>query len=187
VSRETQERGRWIEGRWLLGVGLLAVAIGFGLFFRAATAGAELITLGILIAALGAVIDRTSKVKVSAAGLEVDLTDRPNGSQFVRAVAQASDGSLASMIPLLCDDFDVATTTIELPKTYDGHTLRDDGLAWLRQELNISVFAVRRPTDPHWRGGGRITEMRLVTGTHLAVAGDPGDLEVMKRRLEGSD
>lgn len=174
-----------IEGRWLLFVGLLAVVIGIGAFFRATTAGAELITLGVVIAALGAVIDRTKKVKLTASGFEADLSDRPHGAQFARAAAQASDDALESMIPLLCDDFDVATMTVELPAAYDGETLIGPKLQWLRREMNVLVFAVKRPTDPHWRGGGRISEMRLPVGTSLAVAGDEAALNAMKPRFEG--
>src|SRR5579871_5120632 len=119
-----------IEGKWLLFVGLLAVAIGIGAFFRAATAGTTLITLGIIIAALGAVIDRTRKVKLTATGFEADLSGLENGEAFVRAAAQASDDALESMIPLLCDDVDVATTTIELPSRFDGEQLTGDALCF---------------------------------------------------------
>jgi hypothetical protein len=176
-----------IEGRWLLGVGSVAVALGIGAFFRAATAGAELVTLGIVIAALGAIIDRTKKVKLSATGFEADLSDHPHGQQFVKAAARATDESLEAMIPLLCDDFDVATAVVELPARYDGHLLTEDGLKWLRQELNVQVFAVKRPADPHWRGGGRISTLRLPAGTHLAVAGDEADIKALEERLKGDE
>jgi hypothetical protein len=178
---------RRIEGRWLLFVGLLSVVIGLGAFFRAATAGAELITLGIVVAALGAVIDRTKTVKLTATGFEADLSGRENGEAFVRAAAQASDKSLQSMIPLLCDDVDVATSTVELPGHFDGEQLVGEQLCWIRKELNVLVFAVKRPTDRHWRGGGRIAELRLPAGTHLAVAGDRADLKALNARLEGGN
>ncbi|MEJ7791981.1 MAG: hypothetical protein WKF65_08430 [Gaiellaceae bacterium] len=153
--------------------------------FASTTLGVPIIALSLLISAFSAFVDRTRKAKLSATGLEVDLSDRPHGAEFAQAAAGASDRALEAMIPMLEEDVDVATAVVVLPAAYEGITLTDPRLQWIRQELNISVFAAKRLHDPCWRGGGRISTLRLGAGTELAAAGDRADIQELARRLEG--
>lgn len=174
------------EGRLVLCVGIVGLLVGAAITaFASAALGVPVIVLSLLISVFSAFVDRTRKAKLSATGLEVDLSDRPHGAEFAEAAAGASDRALEAMIPMLEDDVDVATAVVRLPAAYEGTTLTDPRLQWIRQELNISVFAAKRPHDPCWRGGGRISTLRLVAGTELAAAGDGADVQELARRLEG--
>jgi len=173
------------EGTVLVVLGLLAMVVGIVIMVASSvTIGAGVFMLALVIAAFGAVADRAKKAKLSATGLEVDLSDRPHGADFVQAAARATDSSLLTMIPLLAEDVDVASAVVTLSADYDGKTLTEPDLQWIRQDLNISVFAAKRPKDATWRGGGRISTLRLAAGTELAVAGDRADIQELMRRFE---
>ncbi len=173
------------EARVILIVGFVGMVVGVAIMASSSVAiGAGVFTLALVIAAFGAVADRAKKAKLTAAGLEVDLSDRPHGLTFVQAAASATDSSLETMIPLLAEDVDVSTAVVTLSAKYDGKNLTEPDLQWIRQELNVSVFAAKRPNDSTWRGGGRISTLRLGTGTELAVAGDGPDIQELIRRFE---
>jgi hypothetical protein len=175
------------ERRSLLVIGAVAVVVGFGLVFESAAVGGAVLVFGFIIAALGAFIGRATRIKLTATGVDADLSGQPHGAEFARAAAGASDESLEAMIPLLREDLDVATAVISLPADLDGTTLVDQALHWMRQEYNVQVFAAKRPSDRHWRGGGRISTLRLTAGTELAVAGDRADIAALKQRLKRSE
>jgi Trk K+ transport system NAD-binding subunit len=173
------------EGRVVIAVGIVGMAVGVGIMVLSSVAlGVPVFSVALVISAFAPFADRTKKAKVGATGFEVDLSDHPHGAGFVQAAAHASDRALEAMIPLLAEDVDVATAVVVVPAAYAGATLTDARLQWIRRELNIAVFAAKRPDDPTWRGGGRISTLRLVAGTELAVAGDRADIQELERRLE---
>jgi hypothetical protein len=133
---------------------------------------------------------RAVSFKLTPRGIEADLSGQPSGRAFVKAAAQASDESLAAMIPLLLDDVDCASGVLMLPARYDGLRLSDEGdpgLTWIRQTCNVQVFAVKLPGEATWLGGGRITELPLRTGTELAVSGTSEEIDAVRTRFREGD
>jgi hypothetical protein len=73
---------------------------------------------------------------------------------------------------------------LEVGPAFDGKRLVDPELAWPRQELNITIFALQRSGDgDEWCGGGRISTMTLPQGTRLAVLGERSDIDIARDRL----
>ena len=128
--------------------------------------------------------DRLRKLVLTLFGakLEAELADKEHGDEFAEAAKDAPDSVLEAVIPLLRED--VASDVIEVGPTYNGKRLIDPELSWLRQELNIHVFAVNRPGDGEkWSGGGRISELPLPTGSRPAVVGEKPDIVAAEPRL----
>jgi hypothetical protein len=172
------------EGRVVVSAGIVGMIVGVAIMlFSSVPIGAPIFGLSLVITVFSAFADRTRRAKLSATGMELDLSDKPHGEEFVEAAAQASDRALEAMIPLLAEDVDVATAVVVLPARFEGTTLTDERLQWVRQELNVAIFGAKRPGDACWRGGGRISTLRLTAGTELAAAGDRADIEELVRRL----
>ena len=104
-------------------------------------------------------------------GFEGTLFDRPLGHQLLEAAEEAPDSALAAVIPLLRED--AASAVVAVPEEYDGRRLVDPELQFVRQQLNVTVFALKRPSDEKWCGGGRLSTTILTAGTELAVLGSP--------------
>lgn len=163
-------------------IGALAAIIIGGLLLLVGTAlAAPFLFLGVvLLAFAGYSFDRFS---VSGLGFKMEATirEREHGKEFLVAAATAPDMALAAVIPLLRRD--VASEVIKLPPAYDGLALTDADLTWIRQKFNATVFAVRRPGDEEWSGGGRISDLRLPEGSEIALLGERADLDQVAQRL----
>ena len=121
-------------------------------------------------------------LKAFGAHLEARLAEKEHGDEFAEAAREAPDSVLEALIPLLRED--VASDVLELPSAYAGKRLVDPELAWLRPELNVTVFAINRPGDGDaWTGGGRVSTLPLPAGTKLAVLGEAPDIAAAITRL----
>lgn len=144
--------------------------------------GAALVVVGVFLWAIAGSTIRRLVLNVLGAKLEADLANKEHGDEFADAAKDAPDSVLEAVIPLLRED--VASDVIEVGPSLNGKRLIDPELAWLRQELNVTVFAVNRPGDGEtWTGGGRISQLPLPTGTKLAVLGEQPDIVAAEERL----
>jgi hypothetical protein len=149
-------------------------------------AGGVLIVLGVLLFALAGMADRWKGLAVHALGVSLDakLAEKAHGDEFKDAAEDAPDSVLEAVIPLLRQD--VGSDVLTVGETFDAKRLIDPELTWLRQELNVTVFALQRPGDgDQWIGGGQISTMALPQGTRLAVLGERADIEMARDRLAG--
>ena len=164
--------------------GFLALVLGALLLLVGVAVAAPFLGLGIILIAFAGYSFR--KFSFSGLGFKVEATmrEREHGKEFLLAAATAPDSALSSVIPLLRRD--VASDILVLPAPYDGQPLTSEHLNWLRQEFHVTAFAIRRPGSEEWAGGGRISDMRLPSGTELAVLGEQADIEQVRRRLEAS-
>jgi hypothetical protein len=162
--------------------GLIAIILGALLLLVGVAIAAPFLVLGILLISFAGY--SFSKFSFSGLGIKVEATmrEREHGKEFLVAAATAPDAAISSVIPLLRRD--VASDVVTLSPPYDGQPLTSDRLSWIRQEFNITVFALRRPGDDDWSGGGRISDMRLPSGSELAVLGDQADIDQVRRRLQ---
>jgi hypothetical protein len=146
--------------------------------------GLPLVVLGVFLWALAGAGGRIRRLALNLVGakLEAELADKKHGDEFAEAAKEAPDSVLEAVIPLLRED--VASDVIEVGPSFDGKRLVDPELAWLRQELNVTVFALNRPGDgERWTGGGRISEIQLPAGSRLAVLGERPDILSAESRL----
>jgi len=144
--------------------------------------GAALVVVGVFLWAIAGSTIRRLVLNVLGAKLEADLANKEHGDEFADAAKDAPDSVLEAVIPLLRED--VASDVIEVGPSFNGKRLVDPELAWLRQELNVTVFAVNRPGDGEtWTGGGRVSQLPFPTGTKLAVLGEQPDIVAAEERL----
>src|SRR5205807_430987 len=101
-----------------------------------------LVVLGIVFLALAGIADRWQRLAVKLLGvdLEAELAKKEHGDEFVEAAKKAPDSVLEAVLPLLRDD--VASDVAEVGPTFAGKRLIDPELAWVRQDLNVTVFAI---------------------------------------------
>ena len=164
--------------------GLLAAILGCILLLIGKGGGLALIILGVCGIMVAGVADQWKLFHFKGLGVDVEtgFYEKEHGVEFVAAAVKAPDTTLAAVIPLLRQD--AASSVLELPAHLGGRRLRDPELSWVRQELNVTVFAIQRPADGQaWCGGGRISEMVLPATTKLAVVGDKSDIGVVRERL----
>jgi hypothetical protein len=162
--------------------GLLAVVAGALLLLVGVVVAAPFLGLGIILIAFAGY--SFTHFSFSGLGFKVEATmrEREHGKEFLIAAATAPDSAVSSVIPLLRRD--VASDILVLPAAYHGQPLTSEHLSWLRQEFHVTAFALRRPGSEEWSGGGRISDVRLPTGSELAVLGEQADIEQVKSRLE---
>jgi hypothetical protein len=164
--------------------GVGSVVLGLVLLDISRGAGFSLIALGIVVWVLAGTADRWERFAVDllGLGLEANLARKEHGNEFKEAAKDAPDGVLESVIPLLRQD--VASDVLEVGQAFHEKRLVDPELTWLRQDLNVTVFAIQRPGDGEaWVGGGQISAMSLPMGTRLAVLGDRPDIDLARNRL----
>jgi len=167
----------------LSGLGAIVLLLGGWRLNEGGVAGVPLIIIGCGVMLIAAFFDRIKSWKVGPSGFAGELYERAHGVELVQAAARAGDSALAAVMPLLRED--VASGVVIVPSHYDGKRLVDPELHFLRQELNVTVFALRRPGDQKWCGGGRVSTTVLAAGTELAVAGEPADITHLRRRFAG--
>jgi hypothetical protein len=164
--------------------GLASFTLGCLLIATGTTGGLTLAVLGTFLWFLAGAANRLQHLVLKAFGahLEARLAEKEHGDEFADAAKNAPDSVLEAVIPLLRED--VASDVLELPDAYAGKRLVDPELAWLRQELNVTVFAINRPGDGDaWTGGGRVSTLPLPAGTKLAVLGEAPDIAAARARL----
>lgn len=146
-------------------------------------AGYAFLALGILLLALAGSAHRWEHLAVKLLGvdLEAQLGRKKHGEEFVEAAKKAPDSVLEAVLPLLRDD--VASDVVEVGPTFAGRRLIDPELAWMRKDLNVTVFAIERPGDQAWMGGGRVSTTPLPEGTKLALLGERPDVNTAVERL----
>jgi hypothetical protein len=147
-------------------------------------ARAAFVGVGIFLWAIAGTAHRLENLafRVLGVSLEARLSKKEHGDEFAEAAKEAPDSVLEAVIPLLRED--VGSDVVELGPSYDGKRLVDPELAWLRPELNITVFAINRPGDgDRWTGGGRVSELQLPAGTKLALVGERADIAAAAERL----
>jgi hypothetical protein len=169
---------------WLLMIGGGAAAIlGVWLVLESALLGSFVVLMGIGLLLVGAFFDRMESWSFGVHGIAAKVFDRPHGRELIEAAADAPDSALEAVIPLLRED--AASDVLVLPDAFDGKRLIDPELQFIRQELDITVFAVLRPGDEKWAGGGRVSTTLLPRGTKLAVIGEGASIEILRQRMGG--
>jgi hypothetical protein len=163
---------------------IVSLVLGTVLVLAGAWSGALFWIIGIFLLAISGSAHRLKRLvfRLRGAVLEAELAEKEHGDEFAEAAKKAPDSVLEAVIPLLRED--AASDVIELGAAFSGKRLVDPELMWIRQELNVTVFAVNRPGDgEQWSGGGRISDMQLPEGTKLAVVGERADIRAAEERL----
>lgn len=89
--------------------------------------------------------------------------------EVIRAICKAPHHSLAGILPFLSGH--VFSGVLIVPVEYEGRRLKDPELQFIRQELQISVVALRHNGAEEWLAGGAVSETRLELRTELLVCG----------------
>jgi hypothetical protein len=76
---------------------------------------------------------------------------------------------LVGILPYLAGH--VTSAIVTVPSHYEGHRLKDNGLQFIRQDLQVSVVALRHEGDSEWLAGGALSETPLTDGAELLVCG----------------
>lgn len=165
--------------------GLASFFVGVGYAAAGNSAEYGFLVVGIFLLAIAGMADRIERLafKLFGVDLEAQLSKKEHGDEFIEAAKSAPDSALEAVLPLLRDD--VASDVLEVGPAHAGKRLVDPELAWLRQELNVTVFAIQRPGDERWSGGGRVSTTALPEGTKLAVLGERPDVTAAGNRLSG--
>jgi hypothetical protein len=163
---------------------VLSIVLGLVFLTVETAAAVGLVVLGVLLLAISGTANRWEHLVVRVLGVSLDasLAMKEHGPEFAEAARNAPDSALEAVIPLLRQD--VASDVLEVAGVHADKRLIDPELSWLRQELNVTVFAVHRPGDnDRWSAGGAISTLSLPEGTRLAVLGDRADIENARQRL----
>lgn len=76
---------------------------------------------------------------------------------------------LVGILPYLAGH--VTSAIVMVPSQYEGHRLKDDGLQFIRKDLQVAVVALRHDGDSEWLAGGAVSETPLTDGAELLVCG----------------
>jgi hypothetical protein len=154
-------------------VGLVLLVLGLATVGDADTSGAVLFVLG-----GGALITATfvSRLEGTFRIGPLQLTLR---EQVMKATRAADERTLAGILPLLTSE-DVSITTLALPGRFEGLSLIDEGLAFLRKQLNVSVIGVLPNGQERWVAGGAVSELQLHEADQILVAGHPDTLSYLR-------
>jgi proteasome lid subunit RPN8/RPN11 len=154
------------------GMALLALTWG-GIVKGSDAAAASLAILGggaLILAPFAPHIEGTLKM----GALEMSIRQR-----LIGAAVKTSEDNLEGVLALL-ESEDIGVEQISLPSGYTGKTLTSPELQHVRQDLKLSVIAIRRPGEPLWVAGGQISDEPLPDGTTLLVAGPPESLRAFR-------
>jgi hypothetical protein len=88
---------------------------------------------------------------------------------------------LAGILPYLAGH--VTSAIISVPARYEGHRLKDESLQFIRQELQVSVVAVRHQGDTEWLAGGAVSETPLTEDAELLVCGPKRAVATLRGRF----
>lgn len=172
-DRQTNSDG-W-SGRgitvYLLGVGLLFLVAAWVAIVKdsqaAAASFAVLAGGALIVAPFSPYLE--GRLRIGA----VELTLR---QRAIDAVKTAPVEEVEGILPILESEA-VGVRQFPLPRAFEEKSLTSDDLSFLRQELKLSVIAVRPPGESQWLAGGEISEMLLRPGSTLLVAGPRAALQ----------
>jgi hypothetical protein len=174
-NKRSASAQNWFRRYWdvayLVVAGGAILLVGWGAIVRgaqAASAALALIGGGALVVAPFA---HRLQGRLRIGGVEMNLQQR-----VVEEALGASPEALKGVLPLL-ESREVATRVVPLPDRMADHALTE--LEFVRKELQVSVIAVRLPTENHWRAGGQVSDLRLSRGTELLVAGPPDSIQAL--------
>jgi hypothetical protein len=156
--------------------GLLSLGVGGLMLFAGTAVAVPFLVLGIVLFSFAPYRLLGFKFGIPGVSVETKL------AEVLEAAARAPSSALEAVLPMLRGN--VASDVVTLPPAYDGQQLKSDALAWIRQKHDVSAFAVKRPDENEWIGGGRISELALPEGTELALVGDRADLGLVRDRLQ---
>lgn len=88
---------------------------------------------------------------------------------------------LAGILPYLAGH--VTSAIVTVPAPYEGHRLKDAELQFIRQDLQVSVVALRHEGDAEWLAGGAVSETPLTEGAELLVCGPKRAIAKLRARL----
>lgn len=100
------------------------------------------------------------------------------------AVAHAPHEALKGILPYLSED--VASAQLSVPAAYEGLSLVDPALAFLRQQLELSVIALRRAGEERWTAGGPISTAPWSAGMEILICGPSSSIEAARERFAAS-
>jgi hypothetical protein len=100
---------------------------------------------------------------------------------FLR-LCKVSHRDLAGILPYLAGH--VASAVVTVPARYEGQRLIDEGLQFIRQELQVSVVALRHEGDKEWLAGGPVSETRLTDGAQLLVCGPKRRIDKLREQFD---
>jgi hypothetical protein len=142
---------------------------------------ARLDTLGLL----GRQIDATMKdVQQSLRNQAVASAALASGEYldaFLK-LCKVSHYDLAGILPYLAGH--VASAIVTAPARFEGHRLRDESLQFIRQELQVSVVALRHEGAAEWLAGGAVSETPLTDGAELLVCGPKRAIGALRARFD---
>lgn len=101
--------------------------------------------------------------------------------EAIRELYKVPHRDLAGILPFLSGH--VFSAVVTVPEQYEGHRLKDSPLQFIRQELQISVVALRHRGATEWSGGGAISETPLSLGTELLVCGPENAISLLRTRF----
>jgi hypothetical protein len=88
---------------------------------------------------------------------------------------------LAGILPYLAGHVTSAIISVAAP--YEGHRLKDADLQFIRQNLQVSVVALRHEGDAEWLAGGAVSETPLTERAELLVCGPKLAIAKLRARL----
>ena len=90
---------------------------------------------------------------------------------------------LEGLLPFLSGE--VASEVVVVPPAFRwaGSRLMDPPLHFVRQELQLSVVALRRPGQRQWEAGGVVSTTPLEPGMELHVCGPAPAIEELRQRF----
>jgi hypothetical protein len=101
--------------------------------------------------------------------------------EAIRAICKVPHYNLAGILPFLSGH--VFSAVIVVPVRYEGRRLKDPELQFIRQELQISVVALRHSGAAEWLAGGAVSETPLAFRTELLICGPENAIVVFQERF----
>lgn len=166
-KQSAEERGRG-EAIYTAVVGVILLGLGLLLSWqeKSAASAATLVLLGACALIAAPLIPRVEELQVGAKGVALSLRRKAT-----RLVGSAPPETLGGVIPLL-ESSEVSVRQLTVPRQFDGKTLTDPLLGFLRPELHLSVIAVE-DAPGHWLAGGAVSDHVLKAGSRLLATGHP--------------
>jgi hypothetical protein len=101
--------------------------------------------------------------------------------EAIRAICKVPHYNLAGILPFLSGH--VFSAVVTVPVKHEGRRLKDVELLFIRQELQISVVALRHYGAAEWLAGGSVSETPLAVRTELLVCGPENAISVLQERF----
>jgi hypothetical protein len=92
---------------------------------------------------------------------------------------------LAGILPYMAGH--VTSAIVMVPAPFEGHRLKDADLQFIRQDLQVSVVALRHEGDAEWMAGGAVSETPLTERAELLVCGPKLAIAKLRAQFGGPE